>query len=310
MNQAIYLFYGENEFELKKAIKDMVCQSKANLVELEAGYSVSDLIQLLNTPSFFSDKNLYLVEDEGILNSEEDLSILDQYLNNPASFSILVLAFSKKIDQRKKLIKYFKSKQLTKEFTLKKGQSIEKWIKGFFWDKGYDIDQQSIFFLLTSVGENQMLLETELEKIILFAPSEKKLTLKDIKPIVSHHIQGNIFKLLDGMMDKNGDQLINSLENLFKLKEPEVRILFMLIREYRLTLLCKASLKEGLRQDDILKELNIHPFVGRKVIARAGKFTFKELLNSLKTLYELEEKLKTGQGQGKVLLESTLLGLM
>ncbi|AMP20739.1 hypothetical protein AZF37_05725 [endosymbiont 'TC1' of Trimyema compressum] len=307
MFKPLYFFHGENEFQINKKIHEI--SEKYNLTEKimldEMGFP--EVIMNLNTPSLFEGQLLYIVRDEAILKDDEGLDVLINYINNPSPFACLVLAFPKKVDMRKKIPKYLKKEGFETVFSLMKPRELEKWIKEYFWKKGYDITEDTRYFLIEALGDDQILLESEMEKVCLYGPEEKKLTIDSLKDVIAYSIKGNVFQILDGLMEKNGSKMIQSLDALYKLKEPEVKIIFMVIREFRLMLLAKWLVERRGSKDDLIKSLKVHPFVGGRLYTRTKQFSFTVIKSYLNRLYELEEKIKTGKGDSKILLTSTLM---
>lgn len=307
MFKAIYLFHGENEFEMNKKIATIAKENDLTIRLLTDGMGFPEAIMNLNTPSLFEGNLLYVIKDESILKDDSAFDVLKTYIDNPSPFASLVLAFPKKIDMRKKIPKYLKKEGFETVFSLMKPRELEKWIKEYFWDKGYDITEDTRYFLIEALGDDQILLESEIEKICLYEPEDKTLKIDTIKDIITYSIKGNIFQMLDGLMEKNGSKMIQSLDALYKLKEPEVKIVFMVIREFRLLLLARWLVERGHTKDDIVKLLKVHPFVGGRLMTRARQYDFLVIKNYLNELYRLEEKIKTGKGDSKILLASTLM---
>ena len=307
MFKPIYFFHGENEFEMNKKIHAI--SKKHNLTKrtIPEGTGFPEVIMNLNTPSLFEGEILYVVKEDGILRDDEGLEVLKNYINNPSPFACLVLAFPKKVDMRKKIPKYLKKEGYETIFSLMKPRELEKWIKEYFWENGYDITEDTRYFLIEALGNDQILLESEIEKICLYGPEEKTLTINSVKNVITYSIKGNIFQMLDGLMEKNGSKMIQSLDALYKLKEPEVKIIFMVIREFRLLLLAKWLVERKATKDDLVKTLKVHPFVGGRLMMRTKQFSYSVIKNYLNRLYELEEKIKNGKGDSKILLTSTLM---
>ena len=307
MFKSLYFFHTKNEFRMNKKIHEI--SEKYNLTEkiMPDGMNFPEIIMNLNTPSLFEDQLLYIVRDENILNNDEELDTLINYINNPSPFACLVLAFSKKVDMRKKIPEYLKREGFEVVFSLMKSKELEKWIKEYFWEKGYDVTEDVCYFLIEALGDDQILLENEMKKICLYGPEEKKLTIDSIKDIIAFSIKGNIFQMLDSLIEKNGSKMIQSLDALYKFKESEVKIIFMVIREFRLLLLVKWLVEKRWSKDDIIKSLKVHPFIGTRLYMRIKQFSFIAIKNYLTLLYELEEKIKAGKGDLKILLTSTLM---
>lgn len=303
----IVIYYGENEYELNKSISELAIETGYSLKEINDGLDFLDLINILNTPALFEGNLIYKITNDAILNDDINLEVLKEYINNPSPFS-KGLIITKKIDLRKKTSKFFKDNNLLLEFPLRKGASLRKWVKEHFWNHGYNISDDAVAYLLEVVGENQVMIENELNKLFIYEPDHKNITIKDLDILITNNVQSNIFNLLDNMFSDHG-KMLKALENLFKLKEPEIKIIFMIIRDLRIIIRIKWFLKEKYRDDKIASLLQIHPYVAEKKIELSKKLTFEEVFKYLKLFFEVEEKIKSGNGEGKMLLRSTLLSM-
>lgn len=303
----IVVYYGENEYELNKSISELAIETGYSLKEINDGLDFLDLINILNTPALFEGNLIYKITNDAILNDDINLEVLKEYINNPSPFS-KGLIITKKIDLRKKTSKFFKENNLLLEFPLRKGASLRKWVKEHFWNHGYNISDDAVAYLLEVVGENQVMIENELNKLFIYEPDHKNITIKDLDILITNNVQSNIFNLLDNMFSDHG-KMLKALENLFKLKEPEIKIIFMIIRDLRIIIRIKWFLKEKYRDDKIASLLQIHPYVAEKKIELSKKLTFEEVFKYLKLFFEVEEKIKSGNGEGKMLLRSTLLSM-
>lgn len=302
----IVIFYGENEFEIENSINKR--REGFEIIEIEEGIDFADLVNCLNTPALFSGNSLYIIRNESIFKDDEHLDVLTEYLSNPSPFSKCIIAINKKIDTRKKAVKYFKEKGLLFEYGYKKGRMLEKWIKEYIWSKGYSIDNLAITYLIEVVGDKQDMLKSEIEKIFLYEPDNKKIEIELLRKILSNNVESNIFNLT-GSLFKDNDKALRSLDNLIMLKEPIPLIIFMLIRELRILIRCKWLLKEKFREDKIMSTLGIHPYYGKEKLKLVRKITFSDLFKYLKSLYDLEVKIKSGKGDSVILLKATLLGI-
>lgn len=303
----IVVYYGENDYELNKSIINLSKETGYSLKEVNDGIDFLDLINILNTPALFEGNLIYKITNEAILNDDTNLDAIKDYIKNPSPFS-KGLIIAKKIDFRKKTSKFFKENNLLVEFPLRKGVSLRKWIKEHFWNHGYNISDEGVAYLLEVVGENQNMLENELSKFFIYEPDHKNISIKDLDILITNNVQSNIFNLLDNMFIDHG-KMLKALENLFKLKEPEIKIVFMIIRELRIILRTKWFLKEKYSEEKIASILAIPFFSVDKKVKVSKKMSFEEIFKYLKLFYEVEEKIKSGNGDGKMLLRGTLLSL-
>lgn len=303
----ILVYYGENEYELNKSIKKLSEETGYSLKEINDGIDFQDLIDILNTPALFEGNLIYKITNEVILNDDKNLEILKDYIKNPSPFS-KGLIIVKKIDLRKKTSKFLKENNLLVEFPLRKGASLRKWIKENFWNHGYNVSDDAVAYLLEVVGENQIMIENELEKFFIYEPDHKNIGIKDLDILITNNVQSNIFNLLDSMFSDHG-KMLKALENLFKLKEPDIKIVFMIIRELRIILRTKWFLREKYSEAKIASTLDIPFYFVEKKVELSKRMSFEEIFKNLKLFYEVEEKIKSGNGDGKMLLRGTLLSM-
>ncbi len=303
----IVVYYGENEYEMNNSINKLSKETGYSLKEISDGIDFQDLIDILNTPALFEGNLIYKITNEAILNDDANIYILKDYINNPSPFSKGLIVV-KKIDFRKKTSKFFKENKLLVEFPLRKGASLRKWIKEHFWNHGYNISDDAVAYLLEVVGENQIMIENELNKFFIYEPDHKNIGIKDLDVLITNNVQSNIFNLLDNMFSDHG-RMLKALENLFKLKEPDIKIVFMIIRELRIILRTKWFLKEKYSEEKIASTLVIPIFSVEKKVKLSKKMSFEEIFKYLKLFYEVEEKIKSGNGDGKMLLRGTLLSI-
>lgn len=303
----ILVYYGENEYELNKSIKKLSEETGYSLKKINDGIDFQDLIDILNTPALFEGNLIYKITNEVILNDDKNLEILKDYIKNPSPFS-KGLIIVKKIDLRKKTSKFLKENNLLVEFPLRKGASLRKWIKENFWNHGYNVSDDAVAYLLEVVGENQIMIENELEKFFIYEPDHKNIGIKDLDILITNNVQSNIFNLLDSMFSDHG-KMLKALENLFKLKEPDIKIVFMIIRELRIILRTKWFLREKYSEAKIASTLDIPFYFVEKKVELSKRMSFEEIFKNLKLFYEVEEKIKSGNGDGKMLLRGTLLSM-
>ena len=78
------------------------------------------------------------------------------------------------------------------------------------------------------------------------------------------------------------------------LKEPPMRILFLLTREYRILFHVKALLKQGYGKNEIASKAGLHPFAAGRYMDQANRFHSKELRAVIEEGADIEQRVKTG----------------
>ena len=98
------------------------------------------------------------------------------------------------------------------------------------------------------------------------------------------------------------ENLEKELEKLFcycmgkeALKEPPMRILYLLTRQFKLLLEVKDLVGKRYDKSSIAKTVGLHPFVAGKYMQQCRTFEKKELRNILEEAVDTEEMVKTGR---------------
>ena len=79
------------------------------------------------------------------------------------------------------------------------------------------------------------------------------------------------------------------------LKEPPMRILFLIGRQFNLLMQVKELKKKGLDDKKIGEKTGLHGFIVRKYVSQASRFTMPELREALQACVEADESVKTGK---------------
>ena len=81
---------------------------------------------------------------------------------------------------------------------------------------------------------------------------------------------------------------------LIALKEPPMRILYMLTRQYRSLYFVKALMNQGYGKKEIASKAGLHPFVVGKSMVQCKRFRMGQLRQSMEEGAGLEQAVKTG----------------
>ena len=81
--------------------------------------------------------------------------------------------------------------------------------------------------------------------------------------------------------------------DLLALKEPPMRILYLLARQFNQMLQVKELEKEGYDQSAISKRLGIQPFVVKNYQKILGRYSLEQLKSAVEKCTKTEEQVKT-----------------
>jgi len=306
----IYFFYGDEEFNISNEIKKFKEKLDKNFIEMSyKSYSnpkFPDLIAILKTqPMMFGNMLIeinclsYLSgksEDKGFDDKQLE-QIKDALDNCPENLDIIFTAqlppdSQKKIDKRKKFFKIL-SKYNSKEFLQipsYKTAELETWIKKQAKSKELNLTNDVSSELLIQVGSNLRLLDSELEKLKIYA-GKNMVTKQMVKEICVTNEDLFVFADYLGAGDKT--KALVEYKKLLVKKHP-LEILSVLHTLLHSKIQIKAY-SSKYSPDEIAKLTNMHPYRVKIEIQKLKNTSLKTLVKLKQNLTDAEYRLKSGQ---------------
>ncbi|MDE6815749.1 MAG: DNA polymerase III subunit delta, partial [Lachnospiraceae bacterium] len=90
---------------------------------------------------------------------------------------------------------------------------------------------------------------------------------------------------------------------LLALKEPPLRILFLIARQFNLLMQVKALQGKGFSNKTIGEKVGLSGFIAGKYVTQSQRFTAQELRLAVEACVETEEAVKTGKMDDRMSLE-------
>lgn len=294
----IYLLYGEEAY-LKKQYKDKL--SRAILPEDDTvnyayyegkGIRPEELIDLAETMPFFAEHRLIVVENSGFFkNASPELADYMKSLPETACFVFV----ENEVDKRGKMYKAVKAKGRVTELSRQDEKTLLYWIAGNVKKEGKRIKEASAKYLISKVGTDMENISKELEKLFSYTFGEEEITVQDIDAICTTQITNKIFDMIEAVAAKRQKKALDYYYDLLALKEPPMRILYLLSRQFKLLLHVKDLADKGYDRARIAKDAGLHPFVAGKYMEQCRAFRSRELRNIMEEAAQTEELVKTGR---------------
>lgn len=294
----VYLLYGEEAY-LKKQYKERL--TKAMLPEGDTvnyayyegkGIDAAALIDLAETMPFFAERRLIVVEDSGFFkNSQPQLADYMKEMPETACF----LFVENEVDKRGRMYKAVKAKGRAVELGRQDEKTLLYWIGGHMKQEGKKITERDARYLVERTGTDMENLIREMDKLFAYTMGREQITSKDIDEICTVQITNQIFDMVEAVAKKQQKKALDYYYDLLALKEPPMRILYLLSRQFRLLLEVKELMKAGADKERIAKVTRLHPFAAGKYMRQCRDFTVRELRDTMEMAAELEEAVKTGR---------------
>ena len=293
----IYLLYGEEAY-LKKQYKERFI--KAMLPEgdtMNYAYyegkntDIKEVIDLAETLPFFAERRLIVFENTGFFkNSGADLA---DYISDMPDTTYFIF-IENEVDKRSRLYKAVKAKGHIVELGVQDENTLRKWVQGLVKKEHKAMEPGDIVYFLNKVGTDMENITKELEKLVCYAMDRDILTRADIDAVCVTQITSHIFEMVNAVADKNQKKALDLYYELLALKEPPMRILFLLTREYRILFHVKALLKQGYGRKEIASKAGLHPFAAGRYMDQAKRLHSKELRAAIEEGADIEQRVKTG----------------
>lgn len=294
----IYLLYGDEAY-LKKQYRDKLHQA---IVPLEdtmnyayyegKGINVREVIDLAETLPFFAEHRLIILENSGFFkNASPELA--DYIKELPDTTSMIFV--ESEIDKRGKLYKAIKEKGRIVELGRQDEGTLLRWIAGQVKREGKQITEQTIRSFLTKVGTDMENIQKELEKLFCYTLYKQEITSEDVEEICTTQITNQVFDMVEAVARKQQRKALDYYYDLLALKEPPMRILFLLTRQFRLLWEVKDMDRQGYPRKEIASKAGLHPFVVGKYQEQARAFSERALRTILEDSVDMEECIKTGR---------------
>ena len=135
----------------------------------------------------------------------------------------------------------------------------------------------------------------ELEKVFCYALERDTITKEDIDAVCVTQITNHIFEMVDAVAAGNQQKALDLYYDLLALKEPPMRILFLLARQFNLLLQVKELQRLGCDQKTISSRTGLQSFVVRNYTGCTGRYTTAQLRQAVEDFTQTEEDVKTGR---------------
>lgn len=261
---------------------------------------VKELIDLCETMPFFADRRVVLLEDTGFFKNKCDE--LADYMKELPDYLCLVFV-EDEVDKRSKMYKAVKSCGRIREFARQDEKTLMQWAAGILKREGKNITQRDMELLLTMTGIDMGNLRMELEKLITYTGDRNVVTRADIQEVCTTQTQNKIFDMVRAVTEKNQKRALDLYYDLLTLKEPPMRILFLLAKQFRQLLLVKEYTEEGVAQPEMASRLGVPSFVVRNIASCARSYRISELRQAVTDFVDAEEAVKTGRLQDVLSVE-------
>lgn len=287
----IYYIGGENNYESRKSLAELESEYvemgyALKSIDISENTEFSSLFESFGNLGLFAEKNIYVIKGLGEGGKDQEIALLEVIEKG----SDLILYSRGRIDKRSKIYKHVKANGKVVDCAMIQKGKIQKWINKKVQDFGLNIQPQIIAELVLRIGENQNILEFELEKLAALQEEGVEITIEVVKSICSDIQEVNIWDMVDSLNTSKVKSL-KLLDGMMKNSEYE-QVMGLFGRQLRLLYLAAAT--RGSREG--LISLGVNPFVASKLMRQAAGLN----LDRIKRMYQKMLGIEIAVRQGRL----------
>lgn len=303
----VYLLHGEEGY-LKQQYRQKLLDAlipqddKMNTAFYEGkNINVKEIIDLAETMPFFAERRVIVLQNTGVFKNKcEELA---DYISDGLPDYLCMVFVEDEVDKRSRMFKAVKKAGRIGEFAVQDIKTLTRWVLGRMGKEKKKITQRDMELFLTMTGTDMSRITTELEKLLSYTIGREIITREDILAVCSAQITNKIFEMVRAVTDKQQEKALQLYYDLLALKEPPMRILFLIARQFNQLLQTKEMLADGLGQSELGSKLGLPPFAVKNIINCARRYSVEELRKAVEDCMEYEEAVKTGKLEDRLSVE-------
>lgn len=301
----VYCLFGEEEY-LKRSYKKRLIEAISGDDTMnvnrfaEKDAEVSVIIEAAETMPFFAEYRLVVVEDSGLFKREADRLV--DYLDSVPE-STVILFVESQMDKRSRLYKKVNSVGCAVEMVRQSEKELQNWVLRILKQEGKQISGRAMELFLEMAGDSMENIRMELEKLISYVGGREGILPEDVQAICTPQISGQIFDMIGAVAARRQQEALRLYYDLLTMKEPPMRILFLIARQFNQLLQVKEAAAKTRDKASIAKACGLSPYVAGKMMSLAGNFSREILLSYLQLCVQTEEDVKTGRLTDRLAVE-------
>jgi DNA polymerase-3 subunit delta len=232
-----WLFLGPELGEKNEALNELKAKMSANGTEPElttyyAGETpAGEMVSAMQNGSLFADSRLFIIKNAENLKKKDEVDLIASYMANPEGNTALVL-----ISEENSIAKGLESAAgpgARRVFYELSDQRKTDWVRNFFRNAGFRLNNDAIETILELVENNTLSLQRECSRLIPFLSKDKETGPDEIEKRLAHTREESAFTLFSRIAAGDFQRSLESLRTLLQAKEAPISILAGLLWCFR-----------------------------------------------------------------------------
>ncbi len=308
----VYLLYGSEAYMRRNAANklcDAILPARDTMNRtLYQGKDVreGEIIDMAETCPMFAERRLIIIRESGFFKGTTEL--LPDYMSNIPEYLTMVFIESE-VDKRSRLYKAVVKNGYAAEFTTQDEKTLTGWVGRLLKSEGKQIRVGDARYFLSRTGNDMGRIALEVDKLVAYTSGRDVITKDDIDALTGQEIENKIFDMVSAVASGEKNKALALYNDLQELKEPPMRILILIERQYRQMLLTSKMNEEHASNGEIAKKVGIPPFVVGRYLNTIKKMSKDELRRGTELCLEMEEQIKNGRITDRLSVELLLISL-
>ncbi len=273
-----------------------------------ASVSACDVLDELRTAPFLADKRVVALRGaDGFVSANREL--LERYFDQPCPTGRLILTVAS-WDSRTRLAKALpRVGKLISAEPPSRRELPQRLMDYAAEAHGKKLGPREATLLIEVAGDDLMRLYSEIDKLALFADTEKSITAKHIEALTGHNRLFNAFAVIDAVVAGNVGQAVERLRGMFaEDRSAEYTAVGAFAFHLRRMFNAKVLLEKGLGPREVLQKLGMW---GNQdgFFSQVRPLSLRRIGAYLQQLAETDYAIKTGRTKTPVALEQFVLSL-
>lgn len=251
--------------------------------------------------AMFTGKKLIVLKN-AILNENFQTNFLKDSKKLINSKDIILFYENRDVPAKNKLFKFLKKYAKSQEFKPLEGKLLKNWAKKEFENLRATIDQKALEKLIIFVGNDLWQFSNEIQKIIAYKHNQK-IETNDIELLIRPKIETDIFKTIDAIAARNKRKAFFLIHQHLERGDSPLYLLSMINFQIRNLLIMKSHKSNAYYLPTLPRELGMHPYVAKKAIEQARKFSLNELKKIYRKIFQFDLAIKTGKVDAQTALD-------
>jgi DNA polymerase-3 subunit delta len=318
----VYLLHGDDDFGMAGFLSTMEeklgdpSTAQMNISRFEGGgFDLEALRGAVMAIPFLTPRRLVVVENISKKigkGKDEQAKLLNLIEQIPPSTALVLLERSE-LKNTHWLIKWVKQagdRAYLRSYAVPKGAQMIAWLRKYAADQGGEIHPQAAALLAENAGDAPRMAAKEIDKLLAYVNYARPIEIEDVEAAAAFVVgQGDYFKFIDAIAQRNGRQAMDMLKKLLDEQDP-LALFFSLVGHFRLLLQAREIYQHGGQEGAVAEVLGIHPYRAKKITEQAKMISLETLEQIYFYLRKLDLEIKTGQIQSELALEVLVANLV